>query len=86
MWNDNDTTSASDDLSGLPRGPGAVSDVATPTPARAAPVGSIAKNTRLGDDPKEDVEYGGFAERVGQAHDREHGGGCTRSVRSLIGD
>ena len=63
MWNDNDTTSTSDDLAKLPHGPGAGPGVATPTPARAAPVGSIAQNARPGDDPNADAEFTRF-ERV----------------------
>ena len=37
--------------------------MATPTPARTAPVESIARNARLGDDPKVDAEFDRF-ERV----------------------
>ena len=55
------TTRASDDLAKLPRGPGG-SDVATLTPARAAPAESIAQSTRLGDAPKVDIEFHRFEE------------------------
>ena len=53
--------SASDDSSELRRGPGGGFGVATPTtPARAAPVGSIARSTGPGDDPKVDIEFAKF--------------------------
>ena len=65
MWNDNDTTNASDDLAKLPRGPGAGSGAATLPSARAAPVESIAQTARLGDDPRVDAEFDRFA-RVAQ--------------------
>ena len=51
---------ASDDLAKLPHGPGAGPSVATLTPARAAPVQSIAQSTQLGDDPKVDAEFDRF--------------------------